>query len=141
MRGGSIQTSGTVARRNGSSRSIAKPTAGRIYNSVRMSHCRKGRPIDQGTLRRLLNDPLIFVLPKRKGRAPKNGTVSVASVAVDAVRTFAKGKARPIGTPLTRAMRSLFLDYEVRADLVNGYSAFVWENGMHIFFTNSTGFC
>lgn len=31
----------------------------------------RGRPIDKGTSRRLLNDPLIFVLPKRKGRALK----------------------------------------------------------------------
>ena len=91
----------------------------------------RGRPIDKGTLRMLLDDPLIFVLPKRKGRAPKNGTVSVASIAGGAVRTSSRGGN---SVPVTRALRSLFLDYEVRADKVNGYPAFVWENGMHVFF-------
>ena len=90
----------------------------------------RGRPIDKATLRMLLDDPLIFVLPKRKGRAPKNGTVSVASIARGAVRTSAKGNN---SVPVTSAMRSLFLDYEVRADLVNGYPV-VWKNGMHVFF-------
>ena len=41
----------------------------------------RGRPIDKGTLCRLLDDPLIFVLPKRKGQAPRNATMSVASIA------------------------------------------------------------
>jgi len=94
----------------------------------------RGRPIDKGTLRMLLDDPLIFVLPKRKRRAPRNGTVSVASVASGAVRTSGLASDGSNSVPVTRALRSLFLDYEVRADKVNGYPAFVWENGMHVFF-------
>ena len=69
-----------------------------------------------------------------KGRKRKRCTVSVASIARGAVRTSARGMGRQIGTPLTRAMRSLFLKHEVRAQLENGYPAFVWENGMHVFF-------
>lgn len=57
--------------------------------------------------------------------------MSVASIARGAVRISARGDS---SVPVTTAMRSLFLDYEVRADLVNGYPAFVWENGMHVLF-------
>ena len=90
--------------------------------------------IHKTTMRYILNSPLIFVLWRRKGHKPKRCTVGVASVASGAVRTSARGMGRQIGTPLTRAMQSVFLDHKVRADLVNGYPAFVWKNGMHVFF-------
>ncbi len=75
------------------------------------------------------------IAPALAGRWPAHA-LSEATVGRILRRMVARGRrcrARS-ARPVTRAMRSLFLDYEVRADKVNGYPAFVWENGMHVFF-------
>ena len=94
---------------------------------------RRGR-VDRGTLRELLDDPHKLVLPRRNERSRKTGTVSACSYAAAAMGASGLAWAGQSGVPIMGEIRSLFLDHKVRADKVNGYPAFVWKNGMHVFF-------
>ena len=92
-------------------------------------------PVDRGTLRELMDDPLIFLHGPGEGRSRKTGTVSVANVPVDAVDGSVGLGKWGSGPPLmAQAVRAMFLNHKVEVAEVNGYPAFVWKNKMHVFF-------
>jgi len=110
----------------------------RIYNAGKLPQCPyvalpEGR-MDRLTISRVLDDLPTLLRLRERGRARRTGHMAVANVdGGSVVGSVGLGKGSK-GSPLMGALLSVFLKHKVTVSKVNGYPAFVWENGMHVFF-------